>query len=104
MKDNLQTELFEFVHRIPVGKVMAYGQLGELLSRPVSGKLVGAWLYRCPQGVPWWRVVSKSGSFPVGKVDPYLQKLQVDLLKEEGAPLLDHQVNMALAQFFPDRE
>lgn len=97
----LVEEMNEIVRSIPAGRVMNYGQIGELLSNKVSGKIIGAWLQKSEGGLPWWRVVAKDGSFPVGKLDPVLQKLQIELLTEEGVPLRGHQVVMALARFEP---
>lgn len=66
----------------------SYSALGKALSRPVSGVIVGGAMSRCPQGVPWWRVVGKDGRFPVEKRDPVLGHLQSDLLKGEGVEML----------------
>jgi alkylated DNA nucleotide flippase Atl1 len=39
---------------------------------------------RCPDDLPWWRVVAKTGVLPVGKRDPRLAWEQRDQLLSEG--------------------
>ena len=98
----LVEEAYAIVRQIPVGRVMNYGLIGQLLSTPVSGKLIGAWLRNSQvEGLPWWRVVGKDGHFPVGRIDPFLQKMQIDLLTEEGVKLTDHQVDMTQSLWEP---
>lgn len=50
----------------------------------------------CPDDVPWWRVVAKSGHCPIGKRSPALAKTQEELLTEEGVELVNGRVNMRL--------
>jgi methylated-DNA-protein-cysteine methyltransferase-like protein len=87
-------ELWEVVHAIPPGRVASYGDVGQALSSPASGFQVGRWMARCPQGVPWWRVVSKSGRFPIGKRDPHLELEQRELLEREGVEVDGDTVDM----------
>jgi alkylated DNA nucleotide flippase Atl1 len=91
-------EAYELVRSIPPGKVMSYGAVGSLLKRPVSGLLIGRLMFTAPEGVPWWRVVAKDGSFPIGKRDPRLAREQASKLAREGAPFeRDGRVAMAAA-------
>jgi methylated-DNA-protein-cysteine methyltransferase-like protein len=87
-------ELWDLVHSIPRGKVGTYGALGAALKHPASGFMVGRWIAQCPEGVPWWRVVAKNGSFPIEKRDPYLEMDQRRLLQSEGVTLVDDRVEM----------
>lgn len=48
----------------------------------------------CPQDLPWWRVVAKSGRLPIGKRDPVLGLLQEEILRNEGVEVRDGTVNM----------
>lgn len=88
-------ELWDLVRSIPGGSVSSYGAMGAGLRNPASGFMVGRWMAQCPKGVPWWRVVAKSGSFPIGKLDPYLEMDQRRLLESEGVTFVGDQVDMS---------
>ncbi len=77
-------ELWRLVREIPRGRVVAYGALGARLKNPASGYMVGRWMARAPEGVPWWRVVAKSGRLVVERRDPRLGLLQREILVSEG--------------------
>lgn len=76
--------LWEIVREIPQGNVMSYGDVGKLLPNPCSGYLVGKWMARAPEGVPWWRVVAQSGQLPIGKRAVTLAQEQESRLRREG--------------------
>lgn len=82
-------ELYDLVRQIPIGRVASYGALGKALSRPVSGFLVGRAMRSCPEGVPWWRVVSKDGYLVVHKLDPVLALRQKEKLRIEDTEMAD---------------
>lgn len=69
------------VEEIPPGRVMAYGEIAELLG--VGGpRQVGRVLSGHGGGVPWWRVVRADGSPPPGhEIDAHREWLA------EGTPL-----------------
>ena len=82
-------EIWDLVSSIPPGKVCTYGDIGAALKNPMSGFLVGRRMASAPDGVPWWRVVAKSGALPIGKRHPRLMSEQEATLREEGVPFLD---------------
>jgi len=94
-------ELYALVRSIPIGRVAGYGQLGHMLRNPVSGLLVGRWMARCPNSLPWWRVVAGDGSLPVWKKDPHLGVEQTQRLSEEGVEIADGQVLMERYRWSP---
>ena len=61
IKPNLWDEVHEIIRMIPPGKVMNYGQIAEMLSRPVTPRTVGWALRDCPEDLPWHRVVNAQG-------------------------------------------
>lgn len=81
-------ELWDVVRRIPKGKVMSYGAVGELLSARASGRSVGRWMAQCPEGVPWWRVVAKTGQLPISKRGPGFASEQEERLRKEKVRFL----------------
>ena len=54
-------EVWDVVREIPAGKVMNYGGVARLLSRPLSARAVGWAMADCPDDVPWHRVVNVHG-------------------------------------------
>lgn len=92
MTDSGMEELFDLVRRIPRGRVASYGDLGRALRHPVSGLIVGRWMARCPEDLPWWRVVARDGSMPVARRDPSLEALQTSHLANEGIRLENERV------------
>lgn len=97
----LVSELYDLVRQVPIGRCVAYGDLGRSLTNPVSGYLVGRWMSSCPPDVPWWRVVAKSGELPVHKRDPELAAAQERHLSDEGVAVTEGRVNMELVGWFP---
>lgn len=77
-------ELYQFVKKIPRGRVMNYGQVGRSLKAPMPALHVGWAMAAAPEGVPWWRVVGKDGTLLIHKRDPVLAKLQRSHLESEG--------------------
>jgi alkylated DNA nucleotide flippase Atl1 len=49
---------------------------------------------QCPDGVPWWRVVAKTGALPIAKRDPYAEMDQRRLLEREGVRFVDDLIDM----------
>ena len=53
--------VYALVRRVPRGHVVTYGQVAALLRRPRSARAVGGAIARCPDDVPWHRVVNAQG-------------------------------------------
>ncbi|HEY7696964.1 MAG TPA: MGMT family protein [Vicinamibacteria bacterium] len=76
-------EVYGIVRRIPRGRVMSYGQIAELLLRPLSARAVGWAMNQCPADVPWQRVVNAEGGISTEHLhEP--PDLQRRLLESEG--------------------
>ena len=86
-------ELWDLVRSIPRGRVSSYGTVGAALKNPASGYLVGRWMAQCPEGVPWWRVVAKTGALPIEKLDPYLELDQRRVLEIEVGLFAAHRID-----------
>jgi methylated-DNA-protein-cysteine methyltransferase-like protein len=56
-----QAAVHAIVRRIPAGRVATYGQVAALAGRPRAARAVGGAMRRCPDGVPWHRVVNAQG-------------------------------------------
>jgi methylated-DNA-protein-cysteine methyltransferase related protein len=104
---NLQ--VWEIVRRIPVGKVMTYGQIGLLIPCPANitpqgyrafaPRWVGGAMAACPQGVPWQRVINSQGRLSVrGGAEKQRQ-----LLEGEGVEFDDtERIDLRRFQFIPN--
>ena len=83
-RDNLVSQVRDIVRAIPIGRVLAYGQVGAKCEPPLSGYICGRILHHALDDVPWWRVVAKSGALPIGKRRAELAQTQRALLESEG--------------------
>ncbi len=83
-RDKLISQVRAIVRAIPVGRVLAYGQVGAQCEPPLSGYICGRILHYAMEDVPWWRVVAKTGALPIGKRRAELAQQQRALLESEG--------------------
>jgi methylated-DNA-protein-cysteine methyltransferase-like protein len=63
---------------------MTYGQIASLLGNRLSPRAVGWMLHRCPDDVPWQRVVNASGGFSTDRLPDFPKGLQRAMLETEG--------------------
>ena len=87
-------QLYAAVRRIPRGRVVSYGVMGELLTPPLPGRIVGWLMFRCPEDAPWWRVVNRLGALPIAKRSPRYAVEQRRRLEEEGVGFCGDCVDM----------
>jgi methylated-DNA-protein-cysteine methyltransferase related protein len=62
MTGSLQKRIHALVRRVPVGRVVTYGQVAALVGTPRAARAVGQAMRVCPAGVPWHRVVNSLGA------------------------------------------
>jgi methylated-DNA-protein-cysteine methyltransferase-like protein len=96
-------EVYRIVRRIPRGRVMSYGQIADLLSRPLSARAVGWAMNQSPDDVPWQRVVNAAGGISTEHLhEP--PNLQRRLLESEGIRFGPKgRLSMAKYRFTPRR-
>lgn len=63
--DEYAEAVLDAVESIPPGRVLAYGDVAELVGRG-GPRQVGRVMSRYGGGVPWWRVIRADGSPPSG--------------------------------------
>ena len=51
--------IYRFVNRIPRGRVLSYGDVGQIVG--TGPRQVAAAMRECPEGLPWHRVVGAGG-------------------------------------------
>lgn len=74
-------DVLSVVEEIPVGHVLSYGDVAELVGRG-GPRSVGRVMSLYASGVPWWRVVRADGS-----VVPELLDRALPHYDDEGTPL-----------------
>lgn len=82
------SQVHDIVSRIPEGKVCTYGQIAAFLGNPRSARMVGWAMHACPPGLPWYRVILKSGKLPFDVV-PFDSTNQREKLTKEGISFLE---------------
>jgi len=80
----IREDVLAIVRAIPDGRVMTYGQISGLLGSRISPLAVGWMLHRCPEDVPWHRVVNASGGCSTDRLPDLPPGLQRALLAREG--------------------
>lgn len=94
MNHHFFQKVYEIVARVPAGKVVSYGQIAAYLGYPRSSRMVGWAMHSAPSGIPWQRVVLKSGKLPFDN-SISIDSNQYDLLSREGVTFReDRTVNM----------
>jgi len=84
-------QVYAVVERIPLGKVVSYGQIARMLGQPRAARQVGYAMRCCPEHLPWQRVVMADGSVTGGL---HAEMRQI-LLEGEGIAFLpDGRVDM----------
>jgi alkylated DNA nucleotide flippase Atl1 len=93
--DEYAEAVLDAVERIPPGRVLAYGDVAELVGRG-GPRQVGRVMSLYGGAVPWWRVIRADGSPPSGhEVEAHEQ------YRVEGTPLRPdgRRVDMARARW-----
>ena len=84
-------KVYSIVRQIPYGKVVSYGQIAWMLGQTHGARQVGWAMRRCPDELPWQRVVRADGSIAGGDY----AEVRRALLEAEGVPFLpDGRVDM----------
>lgn len=102
-----QQLVWEIVRQIPPGKVSTYGQIAAMIPPPGEMNLrdydafgprwVGGAMARCPEDVPWQRVINAQGKISIRKnSDGHLR--QRELLEIEGVEF-DSRQRVDLAKY-----
>ena len=89
-------QVWDIVRQIPPGKVATYGQIARMIPAPegmdpksylaFSPRWVGSAMAKCPEDVPWQRVINSKGEI---SLRPGAEE-QRSLLEEEGVQFNEH--------------
>ena len=95
-KDSFFSCVYDVVRRIPSGKCVSYGQIAWRLGTPRAARQVGWAMRKCPDELPWQRVIKADGSIAGGGY----AELRRALLEAEGVPFLpDGRVDLKACQW-----
>ena len=94
--DGFFARVYDLVKRIPRGKCATYGQLAWMLGAPRAARQVGWAMRKCPDELPWHRVIKADGSIAGGGY----AALRRALLEAESVPFLpDGRVDLKACQW-----
>ncbi|HEY5822599.1 MAG TPA: MGMT family protein [Propionibacteriaceae bacterium] len=94
--DDFAEEVLQIVELIPPGRVLAYGDVAELLGHG-GPRQVGQVMSRFGAAVAWWRVVRADGRPVRGLEDEALRRL-----RDDDTPLRGDRVDMGRARLRND--
>lgn len=75
--------VYDLVTKIPIGKVMTYGQIAIILGEGYTARTVGYVMHAAEDGVPWQRVINSQGKISTGRLSIPVN-LQQTMLEQEG--------------------
>lgn len=96
-------EVIEIIQHIPPGKVMTYGQIGQLAGSPRGARQVVRILHSSSKkyNLPWHRVINAKGEIGLKQEGPASE--QVLLLKSEGIKMTDQgKIDLDVYRHHPD--
>jgi methylated-DNA-protein-cysteine methyltransferase related protein len=83
-EQSYREKVYKIVREIPVGRVMTYGQLAQILGEGYTARTIGYVMHGAnTEEIPWHRVINSQGSCSTGKIFlPY--NVQQKMLEGEG--------------------
>ena len=94
--------VYEIVRKIPVGKVMTYGQIAIILGEGYTARTVGYVMHGAGDDVPWQRVINSQGKCSTGRLTIPIN-LQQELLEAEGVEFnVAGKCDLNVYQWFPE--
>jgi methylated-DNA-protein-cysteine methyltransferase-like protein len=89
-----RARVYALVRRVPRGRVVTYGQVAALLGRDRAARAVGGAMRRCPDDVPWHRVVNAQGGISRRRRESSMLTQRIRL-EQEGVRLRRGRVPLA---------
>ncbi|NCB52238.1 MAG: hypothetical protein EOM54_10200 [Clostridia bacterium] len=101
MENSFFKKVYKIVDKVPRGKVISYGRIALMLGNPRAARQVGWAMRRCPDGLPWQRVVKADGTVAGGA----FADIRKAMLEAEGIRFLpDGRVDMSVCQWNTENE
>lgn len=102
-EQSYREKVYEIVRRIPVGRVMTYGQIAEILGEGYTPRTVGYVMHAADtENVPWQRVINSQGACSTEKLTiPH--NIQQKILQAEGIIFTDKgKCDLKKYRWFPE--
>lgn len=95
LPDTRKLALYAALAAVPAGRVVTYGQLGELAGLARAARWVGRQLSQLPEGssLPWHRVVAAGGRLSLAAASPSGDE-QRARLRDEGVTVSGNRVDI----------
>ncbi len=92
---SFDSDVYEFLKKVPEGRVVTYGLVARAIGRPRAARQVGNALHRNPTPVvvPCHRVVNREGRLAPAFAFGGIEK-QAELLRGEGVEVKDGYVDL----------
>jgi methylated-DNA-protein-cysteine methyltransferase related protein len=83
-EQSYREKVYGIVNKIPVGRVMTYGQIADILGEGYTARTVGYVMHAADTAnVPWQRVINSQGACSTGRMTIPVN-LQQEILETEG--------------------
>lgn len=83
-EQSYRERVYAIVREIPVGRVMTYGQIAEILGEGYTPRTVGYVMHAAEtEKIPWQRVINAQGACSTGRMTVPVN-LQQKILEDEG--------------------
>lgn len=83
-EQSYRERVYEIVCEIPVGRVMTYGQIAEILGQGYTPRTIGYVMHAADtEKIPWQRVINAQGACSTGKMTLPVN-LQQKMLEDEA--------------------
>jgi methylated-DNA-protein-cysteine methyltransferase-like protein len=83
-EQSYRERVYQIVREIPLGKVMTYGQIAEILGEGYTARTVGYVMHAAnTENVPWQRVINAKGGCSTAMIT-MIVNLQQKMLEDEG--------------------
>jgi len=101
-EQSYREKVYEIVRQIPIGKIMTYGQIADILGEGYTARTVGYVMHAAStQNVPWQRVINSQGGCSTAKMTtPH--DLQQRLLEQEGVIFKGEKCDLKVYRWMPE--
>ena len=95
--------VFDIVKQIPVGRVMTYGQIAQILGEGYTPRTVGYVMHAADtKKIPWQRVINSQGACSTGRMTVPVN-LQQHILESEGVKFNEkNRCDLKIYQWSPE--
>ncbi|HEY0658161.1 MAG TPA: MGMT family protein [Pyrinomonadaceae bacterium] len=102
-EQSYREKVYRIVNEIPVGRVMTYGQIADILGEGYTARTIGYVMHAADTGVvPWQRVINSQGACSTGKMTLPVN-LQQEILQQEGVVFNEKgKCDLSKYRWFPD--